>query len=115
MAEQILHTLGRRIAFLRKKKGMSQDDFAEVSGKMVNTISKIERGITDLRVSTLISIADALDVSVSDLFNENSPPFTGELFSNTLASIVMLLKSEDERTLQTVKKQVEALLELKHK
>ena len=115
MTEQILRSLGRRIAFLRKKKGMSQDDFAEVSGKMVNTISKIERGITDLRISTLVSVADALEVAVGDLFNENSPPFTGELFSNTLAAIVMLLESEDEKTLRVVKKQVEALLELKQK
>ena len=43
---QILKTLGRRIAQLRKQKGMSQEDFADVSGKMINTISNIERGLS---------------------------------------------------------------------
>ena len=69
---QMLKNLGRRIAYLRKQQGMSQEDFAEASGKMINTISNIERGLSDPKISTLVSISNALNTSIEELFSENS-------------------------------------------
>ena len=61
--------LGKRITSLRKERGMTQEDLEEASGKMKNTISNLERGLYDVKISTLISVAKALDVSLSDLVN----------------------------------------------
>ena len=107
----ILKTLGKRIATLRKKQGMNQEEFADVSGKMINTISNIERGLSDPKVTILLSLAEALNVPVDSLFNDDKRPQIEELPENVQA-IVKLIKNQDTRTLKTIQKQIEALLEL---
>lgn len=109
---QILKNLGKRIANLRKQKGMNQEEFADVSGKMINTISNIERGLSDPKVTTLLSLAEALNVSVDMLFNNHEQqPF--EKLPENVQTIIKLIKNEDTRTLKVIQKQIEALLELK--
>ena len=101
--------IGRKIASLRKEKGLSQERFSEISGKMINTISKIERGLGDPQISTLASIADALDVHLVDLINvERDPPLVSSK-DKTMTSIIKTLKTFDDKTLLVTKKQIEAL------
>lgn len=107
----ILKTLGRRIAELRKKQGMNQEEFAEESGKMINTISNIERGLSDPKVTTLLSLAQALNVSVDSLFN-NGEKQSVEKLPESVWEIVRLIENQDIRTLKTIQKQIEALIEL---
>ncbi len=107
----ILKTLGRRIATLRKQQGMNQEEFAEVSGKMINTISNIERGLSDPKIPPLLSLAEALNVPVDSLFSDTEQPPIEELPENVQA-ILKLIKNQDTRTLKTIQKQIEALLEL---
>ena len=109
---QILKTLGRRIAQLRKQKGMSQEDFADVSGKMINTISNIERGLSDPKVTTLMSISKALGISIDELFSENKQTQTAEELPKNISAILQILKKQDDKTLKVIQKQIEALLEL---
>lgn len=109
---QILKTLGRRIAQLRKQKGMSQEDFADVSGKMINTISNIERGLSDPKVTTLMSISKALGISIDELFSENKQTQTTEELPKNISTILQILKKQDDKTLKVIQKQIEALLEL---
>lgn len=109
---QVLKALGKRIAYLRKQKGMNQEDFADVSGKMINTISNIERGLSDPKVTTLMSIAKALDIPIEELFSETKQPQTTEELPNNIATILLILKKQDDKTLNVIKKQIEALLEL---
>ena len=64
--------LGRRIAYYRKLSGMTQEMLAERIDKSVNFLAQVEgmgtvRGVS---LETLFSIADALDVPVSRLFDE---------------------------------------------
>ena len=106
-----LQTLGKRIALLRKQRKLSQEEFAEVSGKMINTISNIERGLADPKITTLVSLANALNVPVQDLLADISTNNTPH--SDTLKAIIRLLEGQSERTQKTVLKQIEALLELK--
>ena len=109
---QILKTLGRRIAQLRKQKGMSQEDFADVSGKMINTISNIERGLSDPKVTTLMSISKALGISIDELFSETKQVQPTEELPSNIATILQILKKQDDKTLKVIQKQIEALLEL---
>ena len=64
-----IKALGGKIARLRKMQGLNQFEFADNCGKMVNTISKIERGIGDPRLTTLLDISRALNVSLTDLLD----------------------------------------------
>ena len=106
-----LQILGKHIATLRKKQGLSQEKFADISGKMINTISNIERGLTDPKITTLLSFASALNIPIHDLLSNHSSQNMPR--SNTLKKIIQLLEEQDEKTLKIVLKQVEALLEMK--
>lgn len=90
---------------------MNQEEFADVSGKMINTISNIERGLSDPKITTLLSLAEALNVPVDYLFNDNEQLPIEELPEDVQA-ILKLIKNQDTRTLKTIQKQIEALLEL---
>lgn len=109
---QILKALGKRIAYLRKQKGMSQEDFADASGKMINTISNIERGLSDPKVTTLMSISKALDISIEELFSENTQKQAVEKLPSNISAILQILKKQDDKILKVIQKQIEALLEL---
>lgn len=64
--------LGKRIKQLRKEQRRTQDDIAERCGFTVSLLSKIENGKTTPPVSTLVKIANALGVNVSDLLEERA-------------------------------------------
>lgn len=60
--------LGRRIAELRKARGLTQQALAEKTGYSVEFVSLVERGINAPSVSGCANVADALGVSVAELF-----------------------------------------------
>lgn len=109
---QILKVLGKRIANLRKQKGMNQEEFADVSGKMINTISNIERGLSDPKVTTLMSISKALNISIEELFSETKQEQPAEELPSNIFAILQILKKQDDKTIKVIQKQIEALLEL---
>jgi transcriptional regulator with XRE-family HTH domain len=59
--------LGERIRKLRLKKGWSQKITSDLSGISVRTIAQIERGEFEVRLSTLLAIAEAFRITVSHL------------------------------------------------
>ena len=61
--------LGRRIAGLRQRVGMTQAELAEASGYSDDFIGLVERGINAPSVSGLERIAKALKVPLKDLFD----------------------------------------------
>ena len=60
--------LGMRIRYLRKKKGLSQEDLALDSGINKNYLSDLERGMRNPTVNILEKLAVNLEVSLSELF-----------------------------------------------
>jgi len=62
------HVVGERIAFHRKRAGLSQVEFANVVGRSESWVSQVERGARPIdRMSVLQRVADALSVSVAEL------------------------------------------------
>lgn len=61
--------LGNKIRFERMKRDISQEKLAEMANVSVRTISDIERGITDIRYTNLLQIAEAFQLSLSEMFN----------------------------------------------
>lgn len=70
---------GERVAWYRRRRGMSQEVLAGLVGRTVDWLSKVENGRAALdRLSVLSELADALDVSLVDLLGgpqlvESSP------------------------------------------
>ena len=60
-------TLAMRVKEYRKSQAKSQLDMAFEMGISVEEISRIERGMTDPRLSTLQKIAAHMGITVSDL------------------------------------------------
>ena len=63
--------LGKKIAELRKKNNLSQEELAEKVGVARQTISKWEQGLSVPDSDMLISISEALETPVSTLLGEN--------------------------------------------
>ncbi len=59
--------LGERVRRLREQRGWSQEGFAHEGGLGRSFAGAIERGEKDIRLSTLIKLARALGVSLSQL------------------------------------------------
>ncbi len=64
--------VGYKIRERRKKLGLSLEDLSLLSGATVSTVSNIERGKRDVKLSTLISLALALRIKPQDLFHEDN-------------------------------------------
>ena len=61
--------LGSRIRKIRKQKGMTQQYLSTVSEIEKANLSRIESGMTNPTVLTLLKICNAFEVRVTDLFN----------------------------------------------
>ena len=64
-------TIGERVAWYRRRRGLSQEVLAGLVGRTTDWLSKVENGRANLeRLSIIKSLADALDVTVGDLLGE---------------------------------------------
>ena len=61
--------LGYKIKFERSKKKLSQMDLSLKTGLTTRSLSRIECGIIDPKFSTLIKIAEALEIDLCELLN----------------------------------------------
>ena len=69
MEETILKDFGAHLKALRLERGLSQAEFAYNGSFNRNYIGMVERGERNPSLKTLCRIADALGVSLSELFN----------------------------------------------
>ena len=60
-------SIGNRIKELRTEKGWTQAKLAEKSGVEPSNISHIERAATKLSLPTMVSIANALGVTLDEI------------------------------------------------
>jgi transcriptional regulator with XRE-family HTH domain len=60
--------LGERVRALREKRKWSQEDLAHESGLARSFTGAIERGEKDLRLSTLVKLANTFGVEIRELF-----------------------------------------------
>ncbi len=67
--------LGLKIAYYRKRRGYTQEQFAELIGKSWSFVSQIEANngakVKGVSLNTLFTIADKLDVPVEKFFTDD--------------------------------------------
>lgn len=66
--QKLMKIFGKRVAEVRKSRGVTQQELAEDIGMSVVAIAYIETGKRWARLGTLNKIAKSLKVNVSDLF-----------------------------------------------
>lgn len=65
--EEFVRLIGENIISNRKKIGMSQIELAIIVGIEDSALRRIEKGRTNPTAKTLLKIAEALEIEVSDL------------------------------------------------
>jgi transcriptional regulator with XRE-family HTH domain len=65
--KEILKNLGKRIANLRIEKGFTQNELADLIDIERSNLARVEAGNTNPTYLTLLKIAIALSISVSEL------------------------------------------------
>ena len=67
--------LGLRIAYYRKRRGMTQEQFAEAIGRSVSFVSQIEANnaaeVKGVSLETLYIMSRVLQIPVARLFEDN--------------------------------------------
>ncbi len=60
-------TVGRRVAELRRQRGLSQEALAGLLDRDPRWLARIEAGGQNVTIRTLVRLANALDVHAADL------------------------------------------------
>jgi len=68
--DEALQTLGRRIAELRREKGLTQEALAEAMGVSRNHVADIELGTRNTEVWSFLLICNALALPPAVLFQD---------------------------------------------
>lgn len=100
--------LGRKISRMRKDKKLSQAEFAVLMSRDINTLSKIERGVINPKITTLINIAKGLDITLIELLNIDNLKVIPGTRERLINDIVQKLKNLNDDTLEIITKQVDA-------
>lgn len=58
-------TIGKEIRERRKELGITQPELAELAGVNVNTVVRLERGVTNPTLEVLVRIGEALGMEVT--------------------------------------------------
>lgn len=95
-------TIGERVAFYRRRRGLSQEVVAGLVGRTEDWLSKIENNRAELdRLSVIRKFADVLDVSLGDLLGEPTLlDWTAETGTSTVPALRAALM--DYRQLNSV-------------
>lgn len=69
MEPATLQAFGRNVRAARLSKGWTQEDLSGHTGLAVVQVSRIERGAREVRLTTIIRLVIALDVSPDGIFD----------------------------------------------
>jgi len=61
--DRAVRRFGENVRAARKAKGWTQEELAHESGLAPVQVSRIERGVREIRLTTLVRLLAALDVS----------------------------------------------------
>ena len=102
-ATQVL--LLENIKRIRSEKGLTQKDIAERADMLVPTYSRLERGGSTPGLSTIVRIAEALEVSVVELF------LTSEIKDRSIAQKLEMIDGLSEYNRNVVNIMLDSMIE----
>ena len=102
----LLHNLGKRIRVLRKELNLTQAELSKKANISGYYVGEIERGEASPSLSTLNDIANALGVTIRDMF-----PSKPEIPAEIIKDIIMMLtvRTPDIEDLILIRKMVKRM------
>jgi transcriptional regulator with XRE-family HTH domain len=88
-ADRTIALVGSRIRTLRSRQGLTLKDVAGRTGVSVSMLSMLERGVATASIGTLVSVASALGVHMSDLFDRPDSGIASPVTRRNEQTIVM--------------------------
>jgi transcriptional regulator with XRE-family HTH domain len=64
----VMNEFGKHLRTMRRNKNLTQEDLAVKAGVSISQVARIESGKLNTTISTIVSLARALDVEPGDLF-----------------------------------------------
>ena len=68
--EPAVEQFGRNVRAARLARGWTQEELSAASGLAVVQVSRIERGVREIRLTTLLRLLKALDVAPARLLED---------------------------------------------
>ncbi len=103
--------VGERIRNFRKEKGFSQEELANIANLHATYIGQLERGEKNATLESIEKVANALEVSLEDLFRSIRP--NPNLQEYTLSQIITRLQSRSIEDQKTILKLLDLLFDWK--
>ncbi len=95
--------LGERIRKIRKDRGLTQEELAELCSVVPPTVSRWEHGSLIPNSEHRIKIANALKIELNDLYDDVGQPVEMSLLIREIVGILQgMNKAEQEHILQYV-------------
>jgi len=102
---EIQQNLAKNLKEIRKEKGLHQSQVAKKSGVIASTYSRIETCNVSPNLTTLIAIAEALEVPMAELFKRT------ELKDKTLIEKVEMINGLSEYNRSVVEILLDSIIE----
>jgi transcriptional regulator with XRE-family HTH domain len=85
----------------RERRGMSQSELAKATGLMPSAVSHFELGRRTPTCENLLKLADALEISLDDLFGRTAgqSKWVATPAASSIAKSVQKMKAKDQQTL----------------
>jgi transcriptional regulator with XRE-family HTH domain len=71
---EVLGWIGANVRQKRREKGLTQAQLAELADQDLSYLQRVERGVVNVSVKVVVSLADALHVPPESLFARSAPP-----------------------------------------
>jgi transcriptional regulator with XRE-family HTH domain len=110
--DDLKRLFGLRVQALRRRCGLTQEALAEAIERSVDTVSNIERGFSSTRIETAQALAEALGVTLPELFEFGHAGADRE-HRRAVEQIVGMLVDRDDTTIQAVVDVVRIVLRLR--
>lgn len=102
--------LHEKIRFLRKERGMSQEELAEKAEINISYLSRLENGHNEPSVEVFKRLVDAFGVSADYLLNEEEENYEIQIRDRNLAEKIRLIDALDEKKREALIEIIDALL-----
>lgn len=91
---------GRRVRQSREERGWSQGDLARECGLTPSGVAHFEAGRREPRLTSIVRLAEALDISADYLVGISNQPQASVARSSKIANLVGRMRSEDVEFLE---------------
>ena len=90
--------IGERVRDARLKKGLSQEKLAELTDMSSSHISHIENASSKIGLPAIVRVANALDVTVDSILQDNSEVS----FNAYMDALSVIIRDSDDKTCSAI-------------